>query len=802
MIHKVERLISIGKFRNYQASGDVSFRKLTLIYAENGAGKTTLAAVMRSLTQNKPGIIQKRISTNSTAPQAAQIIQRDQAGKDTYYTFRPSGWSSPFPDLEIFDIHFINENIYSGFDFNDEQKRQLHIFVVGAQGVAIKQQIEQNKAAKTASRLRINNIETDIIQQVGNGLDSGLIATFVAIPVQQSEKNDDKIRVAEVALQNARANVIIQTLQTLSTIGIMNLSIDLDAIIRDLGITTDTIQNITLKELFNNHCEELSCELQGPETWLQIGYRYLVSKRNSENDEMLVSLACPFCKQPVSETLDIIKAYALRFNEAFNDFAQRIQAHLNALNNFNLASIIHSINNVQQNNTDRVNSWLAHLPVNSQPNVNNLIMNEAVLGNQLQALIATVQIKVQNPSIVVATDVATTFKTSIENISSSISAYNQSVVSFNNVISLFRAGIQTEQRALEELNRLLRIKKRFDPVINALCTSLVAEKQNLRLLDQSYSQLTQQEQTAVLLFFSSYKDRINYYLGQVFKTPFRIDDVVHVPPQGRATQSKIGYKLTIDALDISFDASQPNSTKDCLSEGDKSTIALAFFLAKIDIDPGKANKVLIFDDPLSSFDSNRRLYTAQLIKDLYPLLRQIIVLSHNEFFLYEVSKGVSGGEIKTLRIAENFATRAARIEPLNLGALVEIEYFKHIKELEEFLQNPDISKKDTVLGHMRNILEAHIGFKFYRQISSIPENSRTFGKLIDELVNKNVQFRNDTNPPSIITKMRLINAISCKPHHGEPIPDYRVLGVDPNTIAIVELANFINDTLDLIDNRL
>src|SRR4030095_7396986 len=146
MINKVERLTSIGKFRNYNATGQVNFHKLTLIYGDNGGGKTTLTSVFRSLTTNKPEIVRSRISTNNTAPQAAQITQTGTP--NIFHTFGAAGWTTPFADIEIFDIHFVNDNIYSGFDFNDEHKKQLHQFVIGAQGIAIQNQIEQNKAAK------------------------------------------------------------------------------------------------------------------------------------------------------------------------------------------------------------------------------------------------------------------------------------------------------------------------------------------------------------------------------------------------------------------------------------------------------------------------------------------------------------------------------------------------------------------------------------------------------------------------------------------------------------------------------
>jgi len=49
MLEKIVQVKSIGRFRNYAANGDVTFHKLTLVYAENGRGKTTLCAILRSL---------------------------------------------------------------------------------------------------------------------------------------------------------------------------------------------------------------------------------------------------------------------------------------------------------------------------------------------------------------------------------------------------------------------------------------------------------------------------------------------------------------------------------------------------------------------------------------------------------------------------------------------------------------------------------------------------------------------------------------------------------------------------------
>lgn len=796
MINKVENLVSIGKFRNYQATGQVNFKKLTLIYGDNGGGKTTLTSVFRSLTTNNPEIIRSRISTNHSAAQAAQISQLGTP--NVFHTFGANGWTNQFPDIEIFDIHFVNDNIYSGFDFNDEHRKQLHQFVIGAQGVAIQNQIEQNKIAKTNSRQTQTNIETQLIQQVGNNLTNELINTFLNIPAAQANGIDQQITNAETALVNANANTIIQTLQPLSSITKITTGVDFTSLIEDLQSTSLTIQNAALETLFAQHCEDLSANtLTGSENWLQRGFAYVESKQLRYEP----NITCPFCKRDIDINSDILKAYVSKFNADFNALVQRLKAHLLSLQNFNLEAAIQAINNINQTNIARITSWTPHLPNTIKSPVFNIIDNEANLRTEFQNIIESVQQKMENPTVAGATTPATVFQTSGQTINAKIESYNKTVEIYNTAITTFRSSIKTVATAQLEVDRLKRIKKRFETPIDTLCNQLTTEKQTLRALETAYTQLSQQQQAEVNAFFINYQTQINHYLGNVFRTHFRIDNVVHVAPRGRATQSQIGYKLTIDGNDISFIPNQPFNAKECLSEGDKSTIALAFFLSKLDIDPNKQSKILIFDDPLSSLDTNRRAYTIGIIRALFQQLKQVVVLSHNEYFLHEIGKDIRPDQKCTLRITEDFVAKASKIEICDLDELVKIEYFKHIERLEAFRSNPDINLKDSVLGWLRNVLEAHLRFKFYKEIRSMT-GQQTFGRLITFLNQFPVTFRDNANRIDIILKLNLINGVSWKSHHGDPNPDYTALGMNPNTITVAELDNLIQDTLQLIEIRL
>ena len=794
MINKVEKLVSIGKFRNYQATGQVNFKKLTLIYGDNGNGKTTLTSVFRSLATNNSEIIRSRISTNHTTVQAAQISRLGTP--NIFHTFGANGWTAQFPEIEIFDIHFVNENIYSGFDFSDEHRKQLHQFVIGAQGVAIQTQIEQNKIDKTNSRQIQSDIEVQLIQQVGNNLSTNLINSFLSIPVEQANDIDQLIINAETVLASANANAIIQTLQPLSNLTRISTGINLDSLIADLQTTSQTIQNRVLETLFSQHCQDLSAStFDGPENWLQKGFAYVKSKQalNEPN------ISCPFCKQSIDANSDILNAYASKFNADFNALVQRLQTHLQSLQNFNFDVTIQAINNINQINASRITSWTTHLPSTVQPPIFNIIADEANLRIEFQNLIASVEQKIQNPTAAVAIITATTFQTSVQNINANIDVYNQNVATYNTAITTFRTNIQTVATAQLEVDRLKRIKKRVEIPIAALCDQLISERQILRGLETAYTQLSQQQQTAATTFFNNYQTRINHYLDNIFRTPFRIDNVVHVAPRGRATQSQIGYRLTIDGNEILFAPNQPFNAKESLSEGDKSTIALAFFLSKLDIDPNKQNKILIFDDPLSSLDTNRRTYTIGIIKSLFQQLKQVVVLSHNEYFLHEVGKDIA--DKCTLLISEDYTTRASKIVVCDLDELVKIDYFRNIERLEAFRNNPDIHLKDTVLGWLRNVLEAHLRFKFYKEIRSMTGQA-TFGRLISFLNTYPITFRDNANRDDIILKLNLINGASWRSHHGDPNPDYAALGMNPHTITVTELDNLIQDTLNLIEMRL
>lgn len=799
MILKVEKISSVGKFRDFTAKGDIAFNFLTLIYADNGCGKTTLASILRSLMNNEESIIRNRLSTNHRTDQAIQLFIKDSSGSKVSITFGKTGWKNSLHNFEIFDTHFVNENIYSGFEISDDHKKKLHQFIVGAQGVAIRNKITKNKQDKELKKQELDRISRQITAKVGNDLTDDEVKNFIKIKLIDAKNIEKRIIEAKTALTNAQSQKTISKYPELPLIDKWAI-FDTATIVKDIQATTKTIQDKALEKVFTDHIEELSDNtIEEPEDWLRIGFDYVAHKKEHSKNKAVAEVECPFCQQQLSSNLQIIKAYTLLFNDTFNEYLERLQTHVTKVSRLNLDVLITGKNATKKIFDERVIFWKEYLK--TEIPVFKVLADAKKLKEILAEMKKIVEAKAKSPSTAGKARSITEFQTLYGQVNTNIDVLNKNITIYNNSIRAFKRTLKDPITADKEHTALLRIKKRFETDIHALCNDyIMAFKQN-KQLEEDYTKLAELEETDANKFISSYSDKINYYLKDIFDTPFQIENMLHGNRRGKAKDAKVEYQLTLDGKAISFDTSKPFNVCDCLSEGDKSTIAFSFFLSKLEIDPKLSDKILVFDDPLSSLDRNRREITAHLISELSNQITQTIVMSHNETFLWELYENYDKAKRKVLRINQDFTNKTSFIEPLDIALLVENKYFVSIKEMEAWMKSPDIREKEKVLGLIRNVLESHLRFKFFRQLNHTA--SETFGRMIDKLeIAGTVTFKDEPNRGKIISELRLLNGVSWIPHHGEAKPDFGKLGVDLNKITDTSLASLVKKTFNLIDNEL
>ncbi|MBH3442365.1 AAA family ATPase [Pseudomonas moraviensis] len=98
---------------------------------------------------------------------------------------------------------------------------------------------------------------------------------------------------------------------------------------------------------------------------------------------------------------------------------------------------------------------------------------------------------------------------------------------------------------------------------------------------------------------------------------------LQVALQSRSGRGKMLHKLKLELP-------QSRNPKDLLSEGEQRAIALASFLAEVELSESSGG--IIFDDPVSSLDHQRReRVAARLVKE--AARRQVVVFTHDIYFL-------------------------------------------------------------------------------------------------------------------------------------------------------------------------
>jgi len=191
VINKIIAIKNIGRFVSYSCSGDVEFRKMTLIFGENGRGKTMLSAILRSLETGEAGYVLERKTIKSAAPPEV-LVRANGANR----TFKNGAWDAPVPGIRVFDTTFINENVYSGVCVDLEHKRNLYKFIVGKKGVQLANAVDSYDVQIREKNREIGEKETKIKPHISG---SQTVDAFVGLTPLQDADKQIKEKAAEVS---------------------------------------------------------------------------------------------------------------------------------------------------------------------------------------------------------------------------------------------------------------------------------------------------------------------------------------------------------------------------------------------------------------------------------------------------------------------------------------------------------------------------------------------------------------------------------------------------------------------------
>jgi len=705
MLKKIVKIKNVGLF-NHATCIAPEFNKATLIYAENGRGKSTLASILRSCATSDSASIHIQKTFNSPSDPEIQLFF-DNGTFRGQASFDGNVWSCPYPDILVFDTKFVDKNVYSGTEIDSKHRQGLLEFALGEDAVSLKQQVD-SEAQKIAERAK-----EETTAEKALALHRGGMALKKFVNLLPDEQVDEKIRLLQARLTDANNNEALQEKQCPERLIEPSLPID-----KFFAVLSKTLMDVeaTAEETVRSHINKYSN--QGFEAWLSQGQSF------SDHDN------CPYCGQTVSST-NLLAAYKAHFNEAYKDLkltvanlVQRIETRLSDL-------VVHELGNTVEKNQLISNEWIKYTSQQKfELDSNTLLKIFGQLHNLFYKLALTKQ---NNPLESVGSDEDKSLSTDLWNqVLIEIRKCNQSISVSMDEIASFKIKNKLSSENIQQLQQELDQLQLFRTRQEASVSNLIQQWKDAKSAKENHEQLKATARLALDELMTEtleqYQDKINLLMKK-FGVLFEIDGLRHDYVGTGLPRSNYGLKVKGHNVKLSSD-SQP-SFATALSEGDKRTLAFAFFIARVEADANLSKKIIVVDDPVCSLDRNRRNHTKRILRDIGMKSAQLIVLGHDPHFLRDLRDDLKDENVniptQLLKITRVLSDYSNFSSSFNVDLDCASDYYRDYTLIHDFIDGKEIQDIRTVARAIRPLLEGYLHRRFPRHI----ERRKLFGKIIE-----------------------------------------------------------------------
>jgi wobble nucleotide-excising tRNase len=767
MIEKIVRVRNVGLFENATPNGAVKLAQATGIFADNGRGKSTFAAVLRGCSSAEAGPINARKTIDSQgSPEVSLLVQ--SGGQSLESKFDNNVWAGPAPSIAVFDSEFVEENVYSGFEVRADQRQSLLEFALGDQTVQLKKQVDklgEEIDAQTKKRKAAEKVLSPLAAPY-------TLAEFIALQkVPDAEVQIANLRKRIEAAKSAQQLLSRQDPSALPLLG-FDVSVASGTLQKQLGEVEASAEALVRQHLAKHGAA-------GLEDWVSRGQEYL---RLNE---------CPFCGQPLSG-IPLISAYRSFFNKAYSDLKRDVSGLADEAATQLGDAKVDALRGAVATNTARIEAWKDQLDLSVPTLQTDMVLN--VLTEVRGKLLGMIGRKQQAPLEAIGS------QADFDQLSTALAGVTQAIVTYNSEMLLQAKKICERKRALQaedpkllqaEVSKLEAAQRRQLPgAITAVADYQAADNERKRL-DEEKTRARGKADSQMQITLKEYQTAINDQLSK-FGAEFSIEQLKSTYAGG---EPRTEYVLKIRSRTVKLgsraDAAATHCFATVLGDGDKRTLALAFFLARLKTDPQTPDKIVVLDDPVSSLDHNRRQESISAIALIAARCRQTIVLSNDRFFVRDFRNSIldlkpSPPPLETLTIKRGPNGYSA-FAPCDIDDVCSSEYFRHHRLVSDDVDGKSAADPRDVAKAIRPLLEGY----YHRRFPGLIPKRTVFGKIIGDA--QQAQVPNPlANLKPLIPELSAINDYAARFHHDTN------LAADTAPVTEGELLTFTRRTLDLI----
>jgi len=198
-----------------------------------------------------------------------------------------------------------------------------------------------------------------------------------------------------------------------------------------------------------------------------------------------------------------------------------------------------------------------------------------------------------------------------------------------------------------------------------------------------------------------------------------------------------------------------------LSEGDKSTIALSFFLARLSLNKDKS-KIIVIDDPLSSFDYSRRTSTINQLVSILNNCNQFFLLSHDINFIFSFTKKCRSLSQSIINLEIIKKSNGSKLYSQNIDRELLNDFQNCFIDIKRYLNEGKKSCKREIAANIRVVLEGILKEKFF----DLLPHDKELGELI-KIISKAKKDSPLAHVKKLKDKIIQLNDFSLQYHHSE-----------------------------------
>ena len=690
MIKKIEKIENLGIYKNFNHSKINEFKQYNLIYGWNGSGKSTLSRLFSSLNGKNIAEIYNGFKTSICVDETVYAENQFPISTES---------------IKVFNDDFIKENIdWDGIlksillldEKNIEEMKSYNLLKNELYGdgsaVGILKEIENKERELNDKEKELQKILTNIGKNVKNNFqlldaadsyymnyDKRKVLSLIEDqnnPISKSDliRNDELDSVIKKA-RPIKKEAITKKIDILS----------IDNIRKEIQKTSElidrTVTSRVIEELKNN--SQLSA-------WVENGLNlHKIEHRKT----------CAFCGSSISD-----------------ERLERLDAHFsNALSELNSGIVL------------SINSWES-LKINADI----ILIDESDFYDELLE-----QVKEQNFE----------FRKISQLVNREIEVYVEVLKEkqkkpFEKLENTFEADKLIN--SFNELNSLINKIKAYIDMHNAKVANFDAViSKAKKCIERHYiqEQIEQLQYNDKEVILQQFKDNLKKTKEECDKKKTEYaalenklsNETLGAEEFNKKLEKFLGY----GEITIEFDKDEKgykiyrNGREEAknLSEGEKTAIAFIYFITKIKENGQKIeDTILVIDDPISSFDSNKLFSAYAYMKSECDQAKQLFVLTHNYNFFSLVFGWFNKKHIKvdnkkhpnySIYRIENKFENGVRFAFLNDGGegLKQATEYDYIFNMVYSLKDKTLSKQEMICcGNVaRKLVESFLSFKFPKQ---------------------------------------------------------------------------------------